>query len=69
MVGNANSEAVTALFNQKLTGGAAPPKLQSAGIGSKAMQTKFGEAEFAGSEARPIGAFSVRTVTVGPDRG
>ena len=67
MVGNANSEAVTALFNQKLTGGAAPPKLQSAGIGSKAMQTKFGEAEFAGSEARPIGAFSVRTVTVGPD--
>lgn len=67
MVGNANSEAVTALFNQKLTGGAAPPKLQSAGIGSKAMQTKFGEAEFPGSEARPIGAFSVRTVTVGPD--
>ena len=64
MVGRANSDAVTALFSQKLTGGAAPPKLQSGG--SKA-QTKFGATTDAGSAARPIGAFSVRTVTVVPD--
>ena len=64
MVGRANSDAVTALFSQKLTGGAAPPKLQS--VGSKG-QTKFGATTDAGSAARPIGAFSARTVTVVPD--